>query len=90
MKMAASQSPARKNRELGVPLLSAPSEKSAQPPPSPWPLVALGGKRSIAQTWRKVLVASVSVAFGGGLSSPSLRPAQGNPELRAHSSALSL
>ena len=32
MKMAASQSPARRSQELGVPLLSAFSEQSAQQP----------------------------------------------------------
>ena len=52
MKMAAAQSPARRSRELGVPLLGAPSEKSAQPPLPPWPPVAPGGKQSIAGTWR--------------------------------------
>lgn len=36
MKMAAAQSPARKSREPGVPLLSVPSEKSGQSLPSPW------------------------------------------------------
>ena len=35
MKMAASQSLTRRSQELGVPLLSAPSEKSAQPPRLP-------------------------------------------------------
>lgn len=58
--MAASQSLALMSRELGVPLLSVPLEKSAQPPLSPWPLVTLGEKRSVTsaslasgRAWRK-------------------------------------
>ena len=39
--MAASQSPPRRSRELGAPLLSAPPEKSSQSLLSPWPPAAL-------------------------------------------------
>lgn len=41
MKMAASQSPARRSREPGAPLLSAPPEDSTQSLPYPQPLAAL-------------------------------------------------
>lgn len=53
MIMVASQSQTQRSQELGVLLLSVPSEKSAQSLPSPWPLVTLGEKRSIAHAWRK-------------------------------------
>ena len=69
MKMAASQSPARRSRELGVPLLSALSEQSAHPP-------RLSGLRSHLEESSQLLELEKSA---GSLPSP-----QPPAALRAH------
>ena len=60
MKMAAAQCPARRSRELGVPLLSALSEQSAQQPRLP-------GLRSRLEESSQLLALEKSA---GSLSSP--------------------
>ena len=66
--MAASQSPPRRSRELGVPLLSAPPEKSSQSLPSPRSPAALRAHPACDRAFLSL------APTPGGVSKPSRSP----------------